>query len=265
MEYYRLIGFLNMFEIVPDFVYPVFRRENILYIQTGENDQLKEYVALKPTIYSRIIRFSDIDTIRGIKKNTILTLLSRPLYAFQLKEKEIVCGNSGYILEFLKKYVSSDNILMEEIADFEKEIRNINSIKSKASANKKDKNLKYYGTGRKGSALAKVYLVPGNGKIIINNREMNETFMLQDIIRRPLILTKSIDKFDVLAHVKGGEYYWQARAIQCAIVRALLQIDSNYRRSLNKEDLMRREPIVSTGKARRRALQFNAKRRQIKK
>ena len=98
-------------------------------------------------------------------------------------------------------------------------------------------NTKYYGTGRRKSSVARVYLVPGTGKITINKRDMDEYFGLETlkvVVRQPLTATETADKFDVLVNVRGGGYTGQAGAIRHGIARALLNVDADYRPVLKK-------------------------------
>ena len=91
---------------------------------------------------------------------------------------------------------------------------------------------KFYGTGRRKSSVARVYLVPGTGKITINKRDIDEYFGLETlkvVVRQPLTLTDTLDKFDVLVNVHGGGFTGQAGAIRHGISRALLEADSEYR------------------------------------
>ncbi|NLW01599.1 MAG: 30S ribosomal protein S9, partial [Clostridiales bacterium] len=86
--------------------------------------------------------------------------------------------------------------------------------------------VQYYGTGRRKKAIARVRLIPGDGKIIINGREMDDYFGLETLkvtVRQPLELTETLGKFDVVANVVGGGYNGQAGAIRHGIARALLK------------------------------------------
>ena len=97
---------------------------------------------------------------------------------------------------------------------------------------------RYYGTGRRKSSVARVYLVPGTGKVTINKKDMDEYFgydTLKVIARQPLELTSTADKFDVLVNVHGGGYTGQAGAIRHGIARALLEADPEFRPALKKE------------------------------
>ena len=104
---------------------------------------------------------------------------------------------------------------------------------------------KYYGTGRRKSSVARVYLVPGTGKITINKRDIDEYLGLETlkvVVRQPLVATETVDKFDVLVNVRGGGYTGQAGAIRHGIARALLQVDSEYRPVLKSAGFLTRDP-----------------------
>jgi small subunit ribosomal protein S9 len=103
----------------------------------------------------------------------------------------------------------------------------------------------YYGTGRRKSATARVYLRPGSGKITINRREIDNHFKnetLRMIIRQPLHLTDTLSKFDVLVNVQGGGVAGQAGAVRHGIARALLEFNGELRKKLKKAGLLTRDP-----------------------
>ena len=124
---------------------------------------------------------------------------------------------------------------------------------------------RYYGTGRRKSSVARVYLVPGTGKVTINKRDMDEYFGLDTlklIVRQPLELTGTEGKFDVLVTVRGGGCTGQAGAIRHGISRALLEADGDYRAVLKKAGFLTRDPRMKERKkyglkAARRAPQFS--------
>ncbi len=124
---------------------------------------------------------------------------------------------------------------------------------------------KYYGTGRRKSSIARVYLVPGTGVITINKRGIDEYFGLETlkmVVRQPLAATETADKFDVLVNVHGGGTTGQAGAIRHGISRALLQADGEYRQVLKKAGFLTRDPRMKERKkpglkAARRAPQFS--------
>ncbi len=124
---------------------------------------------------------------------------------------------------------------------------------------------RYYGTGRRKSSVARVYLVPGNGKITINKRNIDDYFGLETlklIIRQPLELTGLGAKFDVKVNVFGGGFTGQAGAIRHGISRALLEADAELRPALKKAGFLTRDPRMKERKkyglkGARRAPQFS--------
>ena len=127
------------------------------------------------------------------------------------------------------------------------------------------KAARYYGTGRRKKSIARVYLMPGTGKITINKRDIDEYFGLETlkvIVRQPLAATENVEKFDVLVNVHGGGTTGQAGAIRHGISRALLQYDAELRSTLKKAGLLTRDPRMKERKkyglkAARRAPQFS--------
>ena len=125
--------------------------------------------------------------------------------------------------------------------------------------------VRYYGTGRRKKSIARVYLLPGKGKITINKREIDNYFGLETlkvIVRQPLALTENQEKFDVMINVRGGGFTGQAGAIRHGISRALLQADADYRPALKKAGFLTRDPRMKERKkyglkAARRAPQFS--------
>lgn len=124
---------------------------------------------------------------------------------------------------------------------------------------------KYYGTGRRKSSVARVYLVPGTGKITINKKDIDDYLPLETlkvVVRQPLVATETADKFDVLVNVKGGGLAGQAGAIRHGISRALLEVDSDFRPTLKSAGFLTRDPRMKERKKyglkkARRAPQFS--------
>ena len=123
----------------------------------------------------------------------------------------------------------------------------------------------YSATGRRKSSVARVRLVPGEGKVVINGREMNDYFGLETlklIVNQPLELTETKDKYDILVNVIGGGFSGQAGAIRHGISRALCKADPEMRGTLKKAGLLTRDPRMKERKkyglkAARRAPQFS--------
>jgi small subunit ribosomal protein S9 len=116
--------------------------------------------------------------------------------------------------------------------------------------------VQYYGTGRRKSSVARVRLVPGEGRIVVNNREISEH------IKQPLTLTETAGTYDVLVNVHGGGLSGQAGAIRHGIARALLEADPEYRTTLKRAGLLTRDARMKERKkyglkGARRAPQFS--------
>ena len=109
----------------------------------------------------------------------------------------------------------------------------------------------YYGTGRRKEAVARVRLFPGNGRIIINQRPIEEYFgreVLRTIVRQPLVLTNTDGKYDVIVNVHGGGTTGQAGAIRHGIARALLTVDEELRKPLKQAGFLTRDPRMKERK-----------------
>lgn len=127
------------------------------------------------------------------------------------------------------------------------------------------KAVKYYGTGRRKSSIARVYLIPGKGNITINKRDIDEYFGLETlkvIVRQPLVATETVDKYDAVITVKGGGFTGQAGAVRHGIARALLTVDADFRPILKKAGYLTRDPRMKERKKyglkkARRAPQFS--------
>ena len=104
---------------------------------------------------------------------------------------------------------------------------------------------RFYATGKRKNSIARVWLMPGSGKVTINEKSMDEYFgrdVLKMIIRQPFEVTGTVDKFDVLVSVLGGGNSGQAGAIRHGISKALLAVDAESRGKLRKEGLLTRDP-----------------------
>ncbi|SDZ31042.1 SSU ribosomal protein S9P [Proteiniborus ethanoligenes] len=125
--------------------------------------------------------------------------------------------------------------------------------------------VQYYGTGRRKTSIARVRLVPGTGNITINKRDFEEYFdydTLKVLVKEPLRITDSLDKYDVIATVKGGGFTGQAGAIRHGLSRALIKADEELRPILKKAGFLTRDPRMVERKKyglkkARRASQFS--------
>ncbi len=125
--------------------------------------------------------------------------------------------------------------------------------------------VQYYGTGRRKNSVARVRLVPGSGRIVVNNRDLDEYFGLETlklIVKQPLVSTETVGTYDVLVNVNGGGYTGQAGAIRHGVARALLQADPDFRSTLKSEGFLTRDARMKERhkyglKSARRAPQFS--------
>jgi small subunit ribosomal protein S9 len=111
--------------------------------------------------------------------------------------------------------------------------------------------IQYYGTGKRKSATARVFLMPGTGQIVINQVDHQEYFkdkMQRNVVIQPLEVTGHQDKFDVYVNVKGGGFTGQAGAVRLGIARALLEFDSELRPTLRKAGFLTRDPRIKERK-----------------
>jgi small subunit ribosomal protein S9 len=109
----------------------------------------------------------------------------------------------------------------------------------------------YYGTGRRKTAVARVRLYPGTGTIVVNGKPFEEVFSrpaYQTIVRQPLLLTETLDKFNVQVKINGGGNTGWAGAIAHGIARALVAADEQYKPTLRRAGLLTRDPRVKERK-----------------
>ena len=123
----------------------------------------------------------------------------------------------------------------------------------------------YNAVGRRKKAIARVRLIPGEGNIVINKRELDDYFgleTLKTVVRQPMTLTETTDRFDVIVNVHGGGYTGQAGAIRHGIARALVKADEELKPAIKKAGFLTRDPRMKERKkyglkAARRAPQFS--------
>ena len=133
------------------------------------------------------------------------------------------------------------------------------------AAKKKVEKVQYYGTGRRKSSVARVFVTEGTGKIVVNGRDVNEYMTYATLVMdltQPLNITGTADKFDVNATVKGGGFTGQAGAIRLGITRALMNVTADFRKPLKVAGMVTRDPRAKERKkyglkAARRAPQFS--------
>lgn len=109
----------------------------------------------------------------------------------------------------------------------------------------------YYATGKRKTAIARTWIKPGNGEIIVNNRSADEYFPIESamlILKRPLTLTNTLESYDIKVRVKGGGISGQVGAIRHGITKALILADPDFRQILKKAGFVKRDPRVKERK-----------------
>ncbi len=111
--------------------------------------------------------------------------------------------------------------------------------------------MQFYGTGKRKTSAARVFLMPGTGQVVINRLDFQEYFRNraeQSVVVQPMELTETRNRFDVYANVRGGGFSGQAGAVRLGIARALLQVDPELRQRLKKAGLLTRDPRIKERK-----------------
>ncbi|MGD9082987.1 MAG: 30S ribosomal protein S9 [Desulfobacterales bacterium] len=114
-----------------------------------------------------------------------------------------------------------------------------------------DKENVYYATGKRKSAIARTWIMPGSGEITVNGRPMDDYFMVEvvkTIVKQPLILTNTLGSFNVKARVTGGGFSGQAGAIRHGITKALILANPELRKALKKAGFVRRDARIKERK-----------------
>ena len=132
-------------------------------------------------------------------------------------------------------------------------------------ATKKKSNVSYIGTGRRKSSIARVFMTPGSGNIVVNGKVLEDYLPLATLImevRSPLALTETLEQFDIKINVLGGGYSGQAGAMRHGVSRALLEVSADYRPALKAAGFLTRDPRAKERKKyglkkARRAPQFS--------
>ncbi len=111
--------------------------------------------------------------------------------------------------------------------------------------------IQYYGTGKRKTSTARVFLMPGTGQVVVNHLDYHDYFKNrseQSVVVQPLQLTENMDKFDVYVNVSGGGFAGQAGAVRLGIARALLEFDPELRQTLKRAGFLTRDPRIKERK-----------------
>jgi small subunit ribosomal protein S9 len=164
------------------------------------------------------------------------------------EEQETVAAEQAEPEDEGASTAAEEKAVAEAEAKPEKKARRTTSAKKSTAAKPKaakKQQISYMGTGRRKSSVARVRLIPGEGKFLINDRSLEQYFgvdTLRSAIQKPLEVTGNLNRFDVIVKVLGGGISGQAGAVQHGISRALLQVDETLRMKLKKLGLLTRDP-----------------------
>ena len=246
---YELYGFLNMFGVIPDFVYPVFLHRGELYLQSGKRDLIDEFIKLRDSAKKYVININKIcleyleqdiwkrgivNSERVISRN----INEKALYGFQLSEEKIVCGESKYMLCFLaQQYVTHDPVLKKEISDFQKEFKRYGGNTNIAGKRQKRVGRVKHREDKHDMPRIRLWISPGTGRFIINGKTVDCYFQensLKAIVWSPLTTRKLVRRYNIKVTVSGGTPRGQAWAIKRTLENALKKMGTSYRRWVKK-------------------------------
>jgi small subunit ribosomal protein S9 len=165
----------------------------------------------------------------------------------QAEDQELAAESEPEPTEQTASAPAEEKVVAEPEPKPEKKTRRTSSTKKAAAKPKapKKQQIVYLGTGRRKTSVARVRLIPGEGKFLVNDRSLEQYFGLDTLrtaIQKPLEVTGNLNRFDVIVKVLGGGISGQAGAVQHGISRALLQVDETLRMKLKKLGLLTRDP-----------------------
>lgn len=235
---YILCGYLNFFHLLPDFVYPIFFNEGDYFFADGDGLVIENFVKVKASYRSQIQLFPVIGP-REFRAG------SPQIHIYLKRDNHPLIGSGARLCEKLRGFQTGDPLLQQDLEDFLQIYGNIHTKKTG------ERIVRFQGTGRRKTAVARVYLTAGNGNFSVNRQELDaylpQTVEQQKVLQ-PFLITGTIGQYDVYARVSGGGFSGQAEALRHGISRALLQVDTTYRPLLKHEGLLTRDPRMKERK-----------------
>lgn len=232
---YKLYGYLDLFPGLAGFLVPVFLRDQEYCLVDGNGRSIEHFFPVKPSAVKGICPFQRL----GLREYCVG---GKQVYIYRKADGQILIGDWERLYHKLYDYRLENKYLQRELEDF------LELFEAQRVGNG---SLRYYGTGRRKTAVARVYLTPGSGKITVNGREGVEVFSSvksQKIMQMPFIVTNTVEQYDVMVRVRGGGNSGQAGAICHGIARALIKVDLDYRKALKTEGLLTRDPRMKERK-----------------
>ena len=239
MERYKLCGYINLFGIIPDFVYPVYYRNGKYFFAHGDKFCIKRFFRVKKD-YLREIQ--PLPEKYGLIQRQVE---NDQIYIYEKSYGEILLGTGYNLVKKISNIRIGNTILQNILEEFREDFAEDSGKKVLAA------DVKYYATGRRKTAVARVYLADGNGKIIVNQKPIESYFSggyYREKVLMPLELTGTYGAVDVYATVKGGGVTGQAEAIRHGISRALINIAIDSKKMLKDEGSLTRDPRMKERK-----------------
>ena len=231
MKKYRLYGYINLFGIIPDFVYPVYYQNGEYFFAHGDKFFIQNFFRVKRDYLKDIQRLPE--QYGEIK----CQIGDEQIYIYEKSYGEILFGIGYSLVKKLSDIKIDQRILDNILEEFREDFGYDDSLFL-------DPYARYYATGRRKKAVARVFLSAGNGKIIVNRRTLDDYFSIgyvKESILLPLKLTGTETAVDLYATVKGGGVTGQAEAIRLGISRALIRLDSESKKILKDEGYLTRD------------------------
>lgn len=215
---YTLIGSINLFDLIPNFVYPVFKKNGRWYFQDGSRNQIKEFVLIKESVYSRLIPLHGGQFVYSLKAG------AKALYGFQSEPGLVIYGDSSYFREFFSTFNTDDVLLQKKIDSFLADISHLedgNNIVTPVPPIPFVPDIK--GLYHNKQSCAHVFLKQGGtGEITINGRTIEQHFKKEyprSIISQLIENNTSLSNIDFYVTVRGGNAISQANVIRQGILK----------------------------------------------
>ena len=231
MRRYRLYGYINMFGIIPDFMYPVYYLNKEFFFAHGDDFFIQRFFKIKKDYLNEI---QQLPEWYGQVQRQVG---NEQIYIYVKWDGDILLG-TGYGLVKRMIGMNVDQIILQKaLEEFtkkfgENECKNLNP------------SARYYATGRRKTAVARVFLSAGKGKILINKKTIEEYFgimYLNERVLSPLKLTGTENDIDLYITVKGGGISGQAEAVRHGIAQVLIKFDVESRKLLKDNGYLTRD------------------------
>lgn len=238
MKKYRLHGYINMFQFEEDFMYPIYEFGGEYYFAHGSKYFIKEFIKVKSSYLNKI------QVLAEQYGRWYVQIGTEQIYIYRKTEGKLLIGTGYRLLKYIET-MKRDSDIMQHILDeycddFREDVcQALNPI------------ARYYATGRRKKAVARVFLSAGTGRIVVNKRTADDYFSMSYLIDKafsPLRLTGTEDAVDLYISVRGGGVSGQAEAIRHGISKVLINFDGQSRQLLKQEGYLTRDPRMKERK-----------------